>query len=470
MDPKKLREKKTAKLNEAKALETLAKSEDRKLTAEELETFEALLADAEALESQAQDAERRADATARLSALSAEVERSHRPEAIVPTPEVPRASVGQPGFAADPFRGFGASIHADAGDLEAMERKRAHGLGEFASLVFHGVAQSGAIVSTDERLAFLAAASGLSQGVPSEAGILVPPAFSQNVYDRMQRDPSSLMGMCDQIQIPEGVESLTIPAVDESSRANGSRWGGLRAYWLAEAAQMTASKPKLRGVRFEPHGLGVFVYSTDKLLKNAPAVLGQLLERGAASEITFLVNDAITEGDGAGKPLGFKNSGAMVTVAKEGGQAAATIVAANVNKMWSRGHIKGRSRSVWLNNQDTEPQLDGMTGADNSPIYLPAGGLADAPYGRMKGRPVIATEFAETLGTVGDLTLADLSAYALALRGGVESAMSMHLRFDYNETAFRFLFEADGRPWIDEAITPFKGTAKTSPFVNLATR
>lgn len=475
MNPKKLREKKARLIAEAKAIEAGAAAEDRATTPEELETIEAKLNEAEGLEAQAVELEHRADVTARLSALDEDLERSSRPRSIEGLEDVrTRATVTGPAFASDPFRGFGASMPnvptLRAQDPEAYDRKVAQGFGEFAALVHAGITPTGAIVSRDERLAFMAAASGLSQGVPSEAGILVPPAFSQNVYDRMQRDPNNLMPMCDVIQIPEGIESLTIPAIDETSRATGSRWGGLRAYWLAEAEQMTGSKPKLRGVRLEPHQLGVFVYSTDKLLKNAPAVLGALLERGSASEIAFLVNDAIVEGDGAGKPLGYKNSGALVVVAKEGGQAADTIVAANVNKMWARVHVKSRQNAVWLNNQDTEPQLESMSGADSSPIYLPPGGLADAPYGRLKGRPVLAIEFAETLGDQGDLTVADLKAYALALRGGVESAMSMHLRFDYNETAFRFLFEADGRPWIDEAITPFKGTAKTSPFVTLAER
>ena len=66
--------------------------------------------------------------------------------------------------------------------------------------------------------------------------------------------------------------------------------------------------------------------------------------------------------------------------------------------------------------------------------------------------------------------LLDLGAYAIGTRGGIDSASSMHLRFDFNETALRFLFETDGQPWLASAITPFKGTNTLSPFVTLATR
>ena len=48
--------------------------------------------------------------------------------------------------------------------------------------------------------------------------------------------------------------------------------------------------------------------------------------------------------------------------------------------------------------------------------------------------------------------------------------MSMHLRFDYAETCFRFMFAVDGQPWLASAITPFKGSNDVSPFVALAAR
>lgn len=32
--------------------------------------------------------------------------------------------------------------------------------------------------------------------------------------------------------------------IDENSRANGSRWGGVQAYWVAEAETAAQSKPK----------------------------------------------------------------------------------------------------------------------------------------------------------------------------------------------------------------------------------
>ena len=56
------------------------------------------------------------------------------------------------------------------------------------------------------------------------------------------------------------------------------------------------------------------------------------------------------------------------------------------------------------------------------------------------------------------------------MRGSVRSDISMHLRFDYAESAFRFMWEADGQPWLASALTPFKGSNTLSTFVSLATR
>lgn len=339
-------------------------------------------------------------------------------------------------------------------------------MGEFATGVFAGCKPGGVV---DERLR-IGAATGMSQGTGSDGGFLVPPEFSSTIYDGVMGQADSLIARTDNYTVTG--ESLTFPANAETSRATGSRWGGVRGYWISEAAQITSSSPKLRQVKVEPQQLAVLVYATEKLLRNATAA-AQYLTRSARDEINFLLGDAIVNGDGVGKPVGFVGHASVVSVSKESGQAAATIVAANINKMWSRCLAAARNRAVWLINQDVEPQLEGLSavvGSGGLPIYLPPGGIADTPNARLKGRPVIVSEYSATVGTVGDISLVDFSSYLTGTRGGVQEAMSMHLRFDYAESAFRFMFEADGQPWLASPITPFKGTNTLSPIVTLATR
>lgn len=357
---------------------------------------------------------------------------------------------------------------------ETRETRKPWGsFGEFLTAV-HLYGLPGQAAERDPRLGALAAVTGMGQNTPADGGFLVAPQFSSLIWDKLNSAPDSLLARTDQYTITG--ESLTFNANAETSRATGSRYGGVRGYWLAEADQQTASKPKFRQVKIEPQELGVLVYITEKLLRNSAVALEQYVSRAAADEINFLVGDSIVNGTGVGQPKGFLAATCTIQVAKETSQAAATINQANISKMWARLHPRSRANAVWLHNVDIEPQLDALStvvtnvaGTENVGGY--ANKVFDAERRTLKGRPLVACEYAATLGTVGDLILADMSGYLAGTRGaGIDSAMSMHVRFEYREQAFRFVFEVDGQPWLAAAQTPANGTNTLSTFVKLATR
>ena len=109
-------------------------------------------------------------------------------------------------------------------------------------------------------------------------------------------------------------------------------------------------------------------------------------------------------------------------------------------------------------------------GTAGAPVYLPPGGYNSAPYGMLLGRPVYPIEYASTLGTVGDILLADFTQYVVAQKGGMQAATSIHIAFLTDEMVFRITYRIDGEPIWHSALTPFKGSATKSPFVALATR
>lgn len=346
------------------------------------------------------------------------------------------------------------------------------GFRDFAQFVTR-VTDSHANVRGDEMLMQVAAGTGMTSAVNTEGGVLVPPAFSRSIWDRVRTRSNSLLQYCDVVTLDSGVESLTVPAIAESSRADGSRMGGIRGYWKGELTALNSSRPAFREVKLTPNELYVFAYVSDKLLRQAPGTASQLLESGCADEISFKIGDAIINGDGNGKPVGIVGHAATVSISKETGQAAATVLTANVRKMMGRMHVNWRDGAVWFVNQDVLPALETLqfeVGTGGVPVMLPPGGLSDSPYARLYGKPVIPIEYCPTLGTVGDVILANLSAYAVAVRGSMDSAYSMHLKFDYAQTAYRVIFELDGQPWLNSAITPFKGSNTTSPILTLATR
>jgi HK97 family phage major capsid protein len=327
--------------------------------------------------------------------------------------------------------------------------------------------------ASDQRL-IAKAPSGMHTMEGADGGFLVPQAVSDDIL-AIVFGKENLLGRTDRQSI--GGNSIVIKAVDETSRATGSRRGGVRAYWLSEAEQHTASKPKFREMTLKPHKLGVFYYATEEELSDSsPMSLERKLAQYAAEEIGWMIDDAILNGDGVGKPLGIMNAPCLVTVAAEESQAAATFNFKNAVNMYARMLPSSAARAVWLVGTDFMPQLLGMTfptAAGTVPAFLNGNAYpnaAEAPYGTLLGRPIVVSEHMQPLGTTGDVLFADLSMYKTATRGGVSAAVSIHVRFDYAETAFRFDFRVDGQPWLTSAVTPASGGSTLSPFVALTTR
>jgi HK97 family phage major capsid protein len=283
----------------------------------------------------------------------------------------------------------------------------------------------------------------------------------------------SLLQRVDMVGLSAGSNGMTFNAEDETSRKDGSRRGGIRAYWAAEAGTKTGSYPKFRQIELKLKKVIGLVYATDELLDDASA-LETWIMNNLPEELRFVVEDSIINGTGAGMPKGIlAGAGPRVSIAKEVGQAAATIVSQNIIKMWARMYAPNRRNAVWLINQDCEPQLMQMSiavGTGGMLVYTPAGGLSAAPYGTIFGRPVLPVEYCATLGTQGDIVLTDLSDYQMIEKGGIQSASSIHVNFVTDESVFRFVYRVDGEPKHASALTPFKGTNTLAPTVILDER
>lgn len=302
-------------------------------------------------------------------------------------------------------------------------------------------------------------ATGLNEAIPSEGGFLVPPQIADGIYENMW-SVGNVLSRFSPITV-EG-NSLTINAVDETSRATGSRMGGVTGYWMAEAATKTASKPKFRQIDLKLKKVAALVYATDELLADARA-LESWIVRNVPNELRFLVEDGIIDGNGVGQPLGILQSGCLVSATRTD---ANEVDAADIGRMWARRYL-GPQDYVWFVNASIMPQLYQMVVGD-APVYVPPGGFSASPYGMLFGRPVIETEYNPNLGTVGDILLASPSQYALITKGGVEAASSIHVKFVEDETAFRFVYRVDGQPIWASAVTAFDGVNTVSPFVALA--
>lgn len=361
---------------------------------------------------------------------------------------------------------YGVRMVTQAGGVQAFGGRpdaTAVAFGEFLQAV-----QGSRNGPMDPRLHFDATAQGAGAAVGSDGAFLMQTEFINEISMRMaggeilSRVRSRTMGA--------GLNSVEINVLDETSRATGSRYGGVVGYWVDEGTAPTASRPKFARIQVKPRKIAALGYATDELVQDA-TLLGGLMLDSFGEELRFQAEDAVIEGNGAGKPLGILNANCLVTQTKVSGQTAATIVNANLVSMWARLDARSRANAVWLINQDCEPQLDQLhiaaTSGSLEPRYVTYG--LDGVM-RIKGRPVIAVEYCSTLGTVGDIILADLGAYLFVDKGLPQQASSMHVAFSTDEMAYRVTYRVDGQPMWRSALTPFKGSNTVSPFVALETR
>lgn len=345
-------------------------------------------------------------------------------------------------------------------------------LGDYLTAVARAQTPGG---EADPRL-FRAGPSGGNTGIPSDGGFLVTTDFSMRLMEEAVSN-TELASRCTVFDIGANSDGLEAPTIDETSRATGSRWGGVQIYRRAEADTVTATKPTLRGWELRLEDLMGLAYVTDRTLRDA-ALLGQIYRNAFADEFAFTLDNEIFRGNGVGRCAGIIDSTAnpaLISVSAETGQTADTVVTENIQNMMIRMRPRSRGRAVWFINQELEPQLQQMTigtGISGQLVYMPAGGLSGAPYATLYGKPVVAIEQASGLGDLGDIVLADMSRYILIRKGGIDFAESMHVRFIYGENTYRWVQAVNGRPQDRAAVTSFLATnaTTTSPFVTLAAR
>lgn len=132
--------------------------------------------------------------------------------------------------------------------------------------------------------------------------------------------------------------------------------------------------------------------------------------------------------------------------------------------------------AIWIANPNTLPQLATMSiavGTGGVPVWLPANGASGKPYSTLFGLPLVWSDQCSTVGTEGDLILTNLSEYFIGRKTGedVNYAESVHLKFDYLQTAFRIYTRLAGScSWPQYFQPPVATTSYRSPIVMLDTR
>lgn len=375
-------------------------------------------------------------------------------------------------------------------DMIMRGAERFNGMGDF----FHAVARNRR--DADPRLAEYAsirsAASGQNLTTDADGGVLVPPDYAAELLNFAQSD-SVLYPLVQHTPVSGNslVENYVVSNTrGDTAGANIGR-GGVVAYWKGEAEQYASSKIKFGQFQTQLNKLTGMAYATDEMLEDYPA-LASIIAEGFRNEFAYKIDEAILCGTGAanGQPIGVLDNAntALVTINKEASQPAASIVLSNILKMYNAMPAKNRANAKFFVNQDVELALmtmlmqvgevastgasavEDLIGSMGKPVYLPGGTIANAPNGLLLGREVVPVEQCSALGTAGDINFIDFSQYRWIEKGGIKATTSVHVRFDYDEQAFKFTYRCGGRPIWQNSITAANGATTRSPFVTLQTR
>ena len=430
-----LREKRDAKIEEIDKLLKFAVEEGRGLSDEEKEKHLSLNKEIDSLEDLIKDVEKSEKRKAEFSRSSVDVK---------VTREDKCDEQGN-------YRGYGEFSKG--------------GMGQFLADVAT-FAKSG---SMPTKLKELRLAQGASEGVGQDGGFL-PPADFVNELESSAIKAGKIASQCRTVQTSKPY--VTINLLDETSRATGSRYGGVQAYRRKEAASVTASKPKYRQVNQKVEAIEAVYYATDELEMDAP-FLQSFVAPAFAEEIAWKLDDEIIRGDGNGACLGILNAPTTISIAKESSQTADTLVYENIDKMLDRMLVNSRQRAQFYSHADCWQQLRNMVKSGSNSDFLmfsPLGGFGAQQFEQMVGRPINTVEQASALGDKGDFIFADFGRYLLIRRSGVTQKESSHVAFLTSEMVYKWTSRIIGQPIDNAPLTDAYGTNTRSAFIVVADR
>ena len=283
----------------------------------------------------------------------------------------------------------------------------------------------------------------MEEGDDTEGGFLVPEEFQAEVIRYVTENavvrPRARVFMMAR-------DTLGLPKLDQSS----DKFAGVDLYWTEEEALKVASQPAFGKITLKAKKLIGLCPSSDELLADSAINLANYLVFLFGEAIAYEEDYRFLRGTGMGQPLGIINTAGINQVSRN---TSSKIVFEDVVGMYAAHPAWADPNAVWMTTKAGMGQLLNIGINTTGGITLFMTNLRDAITPVLLGKAIILTDKLPGLGTFGDLILGDLKHYYIGDRGGLAVASSIHDRFRYDETVFRFVKRVDGQPAIASAFT-----------------
>lgn len=297
--------------------------------------------------------------------------------------------------------------------------------------------------------------SSMGEGVGEDGGFSVPEEFAaQWLDDSLEDEIVRPLAQVWAMQAP----TRKVPAWDGNDRSGGTTHGGFEMAWLAEKATGTRQTAKMRMLTLKAKKAGIYAQISNELAADGLGFENQLTN-ALVKSIGFGLDGVFFFGSGSGQPQGALSDGnpALVTVAKETGQAASTIVYENLTKMFARMAPACLKNAVWIANATAIPQLMTLNMAiGTGGSFFPALKESESKF-YLFGKRVLFTEQMKSLGSVGDIAMVDFTQYAIGLRKEVSIDKSNAPGWTEDMSDYRVLIRVDAQGTWNKVITPKNG-------------
>jgi len=307
------------------------------------------------------------------------------------------------------------------------------------------------------------ASSGMGEDSNAVGGYLVQhPLWNQEIFNAYIQS-AVIASKCRQFVAEPYANGLKFKQVQETSRAGGTWFGGIRFYEVDEGVSITDSKPVFTQLDIPIKQLGALYYITQALIDDCPnlsqyvaglvgSAFGQIVDR----EILFGTLGICTAAMGHLSTVSLPPAGTYPTAAE---------LATMYNSL-SQGYING---AEWFMSHKQYASLLNLTapaasGGAGYAFPIMTVDAANPTKQKLFGLPINIIEQAAATNVAGSIILANWSQYAIVTKGTMtpQVAMSLHVKFDSNQQVYRFITRLGGSPLLYSKVQLVDGTNVSS--------
>lgn len=273
----------------------------------------------------------------------------------------------------------------------------------------------------------------LQVGTDSEGGYTVPDEFNKQLIEALY-DVNVMRPMCTVISSSNG--TMEIPVVSSQGAAA----------WTAEEGAYNEADDAFGQVTLSAYKLTRIIKVSEELLNDSAFNLQSHLSGSFANAFGGAEETAFVTGDGSGKPTGITASaGTGVTAAATG-----AITTDEIIELYHSLKRQYRSKARFMMNDATALAIRKLKDSDNQYLWQP--GLQAGEPDRLIGKPVVISHDMATMAASAKAVLfADFSYYWIADRTGRTFQRLNELYAANGQVGFRASQRVDGKLTLAEA-------------------